>query len=147
MSTDSFMDPLKTSLEALGFVKVVKAEIAANQLRLLCRVTNKKAWCEVLERLMQGRKNWTEHICQQYFLKGSSLVYGWNIIINSADVAAAATEISRLLHVPAAVDVDTFPLRGAWRPPAGGSFNITAPGVGRGGPSQKGAHSVSSGGK
>jgi hypothetical protein len=141
MSPEKYMETLTESLEGLGYVHVVKTEVGKTQIRLLCRVTHKKEWCEVVERLLQGRKEWTEHICQQYFLKDGAMVYGWNVIINATDIAAAATEISKLLRAPAHVEVDSFPLRGAWRPTTG-SFNVKSPGLARGGPSQKGAHPV-----
>jgi len=142
MSASAHMIELSEGLEKLGYVKVVKTEETDTQLRLLCRVTNKKAWCVVLERVMKSpKKNWTEHICQQYFIKGDSLVYGWNIIINSDDPTSAAKAICVLLNVPENTGVDEFPLRGALRQ-TGGAFDPRAPGVGRGGPSQKGAFSI-----
>jgi hypothetical protein len=132
---------LSAALEKLGFVKVVRSEESATQIRLLCRVTNKKAWCVVLERLLRSKKDWSAHICQQYFLKEDSLVYGWNFIINADDPVGAAQDICRLLSIPERVDVDSFPLRGAWRP-TGTNFNPAAPGTRQGGASQRGAFPI-----
>jgi hypothetical protein len=140
------MSELVKALERLEFVTVVRTEEAASQLRLLCRVTNKKAWCVVLERLLQDRRDWTAHICQQYFVKDGSLVYGWNFIVNADDKGSASKDICRLLTVPQRVEVDTFPLRGAWRT-SEGSFNPRAPGARTGGSSQKGAFPISTGDK
>lgn len=149
--TSDHVDKLVTALEQTGYVKVVKTEEAPTQLRLLCRVSSKKQWCDLLERLLQNKQDWTEHICQQYFLKEGKLVYGWNVVINASDLMKASLSICNQLAAISMVDeggvgVDSFPLRGAYRS-TGASFNPSAPGVARGGSSQKGAFSVGGGGR
>lgn len=129
-------------LERLGYVTVVKVEETKAQVRLLCRVIDKKAWISVLERILQNVTNWQPHICQQYFLKDGALVFGWNFIIASQNPAATCKAICSELAAPEPVEVDTFPLRGALRPPAGGVFNPKAPGPSMGGPTHKGVFPV-----
>lgn len=142
------VERLKEDLEALGYLKVVQVKESEAQIRLLCRISNKKAWLEKLERLLLEVKSWKPHICQQYFIKeGAGMVYGWNIVINSSDIPATVAEIHRVLTGPEHIEVDTFPLRGAWRPPENASFSPSAPGPGRGGVSHRGAFPIGGGSK
>ena len=144
MANSDHVDKLIAALEQTGFLKVVKSEEAKTQIRLLCRVSSKKQWCDLLEKLLDGKQGWTEHVCQQYFLKDKKLVYGWNVIINAEDPAAAAKSICRQMTVMMTMDeggIDSIPMRGALRT-TGGVFNPAAPGERRGGASQRGAYPV-----
>ncbi len=142
MDTNEDTSRLVAALEKLGYVKVVTAEEKEKQIRLLCRVTDKRSWVALLERLLNGVSGWKPHICQQYFLKDGAMVYGWNFIINAEDPPAICRALCSFLTVAPTVEVDTFPLRGALRAPAGAVFNPQAPGPTRGGASHKGVFPV-----
>jgi len=143
MSESEHVTKLVEALEGLGYVKVATVtQVSPTQLRLLCRVSDKKAWLEKLERLLLEIKGWKPHVCQQYFLKDDAMVYGWNVVINSEDIPATVTSICRVLTVPVHVEVDSFPLRGAYRPPEGAVFDPRATGPDRGGPSHRGVFPV-----
>lgn len=104
--------------------EVLKANADAGSIKLLCRVRNKRAWCDIIEFVLARKQNWEAHICQQYFLRGGKLVYGWNVILQAEDVAAAAknardlfikaTEVlSQLSAEQDASPIESFPLVGA----------------------------------
>lgn len=129
-------------LENLGYVTVVRVAEADTQVRLLCRVSNKKAWCTLLEKILQEAFGSQLHVCQQYFLKEKALVFGWNFIITASDPNAVSKAVCASIAAPEIVEVDTFPLRGALRPPANSVFNPRAPGLVQGGASHKGVFPV-----
>lgn len=143
---------LADTLEDTGLVVVIRKSASADSVRLLCRVANKRAWCSLLEKLLQNQKGWEEHICQQYFLKDGKLVYGWNFIVTSKTLDKSVEDICQAVksavlvgEVPSTGSVDSMPLIGA------GSYRNTKsvfdprmPGPSRGGPSHKGAYPVGS---
>jgi hypothetical protein len=146
------MSPLKKFMQAMkstGFVEVVSHNESPNSIRLICRVSNKLRFRDMLEAiLVTNLGTWTPHVCQQYFLRDQKLVYAWNFGINSEALESAVdsvcSEIARFLSPAPPVgdqeDIDEIPLIGAYRPSSSGSFNVTAPGPRSGGASQKGAH-------
>ena len=154
-------DKLVEIIEDSGIATVLRKTELAGSLRLLCRVGDKKRWCAVLESVLAKKAGWTEHICQQYFMKEDQLVYGWNFILNSDDLPAAYDNACKLFKaatkaVQAGVKkkekvhrgpVDSMPLLGASaRRTMSLSFDPRLPGPSRGGPSHKGAYTVAGGG-
>jgi hypothetical protein len=153
MSETPNADKLADALALTGFITVVRKSESENSVRLLCRVSDKRAWCSVLEYVLVRKKDWTEHVCQQYFLKDTKLVFGWNVIVNSDNTSKAVDNFCRLLRgiktttkskVPESSD--TMPLMGAsHRRNAPLVFDPRQPGPGRGGPSHKGAYTIGGG--
>jgi hypothetical protein len=160
---DNTADKLVEILEESGIATVLRNTEAPGSLRLLCRVSDKKKWCAVLERVLAKKEGWTEHICQQYFMKEDQLVYGWNFILTAEDLPAAYSNACKLFK--AAVNavlsgtgrvkkekvrkgpVDSMPLIGASpRRTMQLSFDPRLPGPSKGGPSHKGAFAVGGGG-
>ena len=143
---------LSQIINATGIAEVVRVTESKKQIAVLYRVKEKRSWLAVVEYLLRHKTCWEAHICQQYFLRGSSLVYGWNFILEPGDdVAKAVREIGGLvekgmLEVPKQLArgmLGSFPLVGASpRRTAKIVFDPRAPGPGRGGPSHKGAHNI-----
>ena len=161
---DFTADKLVEIIEGSGVATVLRKTEAMGSLRLLCRISDKKRWCSILERVLSKKDGWTEHICQQYFMKEDQLVYGWNFILNSDNLPRAYENACKLFKsASGAVDagagrprkekarrgsVDSMPLLGASpRRNMQISFDPRLPGPGRGGPSHKGAYTVAGGGK
>jgi len=136
---------------ATGLAEVVRASGNDTQVSLLYRVRDKRAWLAMVEYLLRNQKGWDAHICQQYFLRGDSLVYGWNFILEAKLPGKAVKDIAALVEkgmseIPKQLSkgiLQSFPLVGASpRRTAKIAFNPQAPGPARGGPSQKGAHNI-----
>lgn len=142
------------AIDATGVAEVVRDNSSTGRISLLCRVRLKRVWCDILEYILTRQNGWTDHICQQYFLRGGRLVFGWNVILQPADgltddlvaieVAKLITEAARVVPkmMPQA-PVDSFPLQGASpRRTARIVFDPRQPGPSQGGPSHKGAYGI-----
>lgn len=153
-------DKLVEIIQESGIATVLKKTELQGSLRLLCRVGDKKRWIAALEQVLSKKSGWTEHICQQYFMKDSQLVYGWNFILNSDDLPAAYGNACKLFKAafsavqvgvpkkekPRKGPVDSMPLIGASpRRNMKLSFNPALPGPKSGGLSHKGAYTVAGG--
>lgn len=158
---ESTADKLVEIIQESGIATVLRKTELTSSLRLLCRVGDKKRWCAVLEHVLPKKDGWTEHVCQQYFMKEDQLVYGWNLILNSEDLPAAYANACKLFKAatnavqagvkkkekPRKGPVDSMPLLGASpRRTMSISFDPRLPGPGRGGPSHKGAYTTVGGG-
>jgi len=151
-------EKLAAAIEASGFAVVIKKTEPAGSVRLLCRVSDKRAWCALLEYVLGRKKDWTEHVCQQYFMNEGKLVYGWNFILNAEDADSAVANACKLFDAAtvftnthktrkkARGSIDEMPLVGTSSSRnARGSFDPRLPGPSRGGPSHKGAYTVTEG--
>jgi len=92
--------------------------------KLLCRVKNKRFWCDVLEYVLARKQEWDAHVCQQYFISQGRLKFGWNVILQAEDIEAAARNardlfvegtrvMSQLGAEQDAGPLQSFPLMGA----------------------------------
>jgi len=159
--TESTADKLVEIIQESGIATVLRKTETSGSLRLLCRVGDKKRWCAILEHVLSKKTGWTEHLCQQYFMKDDTLVYGWNFILNSEDLPAAYDNAYKLFKAAASAiqagvkkrekprrgQVDSMPLLGASkRRTMQLSFDPRLPGPSHGGPSHKGAFTISGGG-
>lgn len=136
--------------------EVVKGTETEDSVRLLCRVHKKDTWCKILEYILLRKKDWSEHICQQYFMRNGQLIYGWNVIINSTEIDKAVDSVCKLLQSALGsfrsrakekkqqvVSVDSMPLVGAGaHRTAKIVFDPRLPGPRHGGPSHKGAFTI-----
>lgn len=143
---------LSQALNGTGAVEVVRASTDASSVRALYRVSQKRFWLGVLEYVLSRADGWSAHVCQQYFMRGGRLVYGWNFILQPADkIDVVADLFAQASHVvprtsPVTGPLDSFPLMGASpRRTAKIAFDPRLPGPGKGGPSHKGAYPMSSG--
>lgn len=143
---------LARAVNMTGLAEVVRVSESKKQVSLLYRVKDKKQWLALMEYILQRKTCWEAHICQQYFLRANSLVYGWNFILQaSKTLREAVEEVSKLveagqLEVPRARaqgQLSSFPLVGASpRRTASLVWDPRQPGPAQGGPSHKGAHSI-----
>lgn len=145
---------LKQAIEASGIAEIVRGSSDASSVKVLHRVYEKRLWLGILEFVLSRADGWSAHICQQYFMRGGRLVYGWNFILQSSDIATAVHHVSDLLVqaysvVPKVISrgpLESFPLVGASpRRTAKIAFDPRLPGPDKGGPSHKGAYSVRTG--
>lgn len=147
---------LKAAVEASGVAEVVRVSVDKTSVKLLHRVRHKRAWLAVLEFVLSRADGWSAHTCQQYFMRGGKLVYGWNFILQPSEgsVEEATVAVAKLLaqaakivpKVLATAQKDSFPLVGASpRRTARIAFDPRLPGPDKGGPSHKGAFSIKSG--
>jgi hypothetical protein len=118
MTTNNFIKAMQSG----GMVEVLRCDADGNQLSVLFRVFNKKNWLKTVEYILARKRGWDAHICQQYFLKGAKLVFGWNFILEAEDelesaMANAASLLSQgqrvAVQLPREHDPDTVPLVGA----------------------------------
>lgn len=150
-------DKLVEIIQESGIATVLRKTESAGSLRLLCRVIDKRKWIAMLEQVLSKKSGWTEHICQQYFMKDDQLVYGWNLILNSEDLPAAYGNACKLFKAASGAvhagvrkkekvrkgPVDSMPLMGASpRRTMAITFDPRAPGPSKGGQSHKGAYAV-----
>jgi len=106
----------------------------------------------ILEYVLSRADGWAAHVCQQYFMRGGRLVYGWNFILSGEDLGDATGKVCRLLQEAASVapkvrrvrgPLESFPLVGHNRSRlAGVVFDPRLPGPSQGGPSHKGAYAI-----
>jgi len=146
-------EALSRAIEDTGVVEVVRSSSDENSVKVLYRVRQKRIWLGVLEYALSRADGWSAHVCQQYFMRGGRLVYGWNFILQP--LTAVETVIGLLDQaarvVPKMVSVvpgplESFPLVGSSaRRTASISFDPRLPGPDKGGPSHKGAFPMSSG--
>jgi hypothetical protein len=138
---------LTRAIEGTGVVEVVRASSDEKSVKVLYRVRQKRIWLGILEYALSRSEGWSAHVCQQYFMRGSRLVYGWNFILQPVDmvgsVAAILAQATRV--VPRTMQIsgplESFPLIGASnRRTASLAFDPRLPGPDKGGPSHKGAY-------
>lgn len=144
---------LAQAIEGTGVVEVVRASSDEASVKVLYRVRHKRIWLGILEYALSRAEGWSAHVCQQYFMRGGRLVYGWNFILQpltSVDavvglLAQAAKVVPRTVSAVSG-PLETFPLVGSsTRRMANISFDPRLPGPDKGGPSHKGAFPMSSG--
>jgi hypothetical protein len=145
-------EQLAQAVEATNTAEVIRAALEGDSVKLIFRVHKKKQWLDIVEFVLARKSKWTEHVCQQYFLREGRLVYCWNFILRpTAKLEEAVAEAVKLLTqaittVPRAAQqhpVDEFPLVGASaRRTSRIMFDPRAPGPSRGGPSHKGAYTI-----
>jgi hypothetical protein len=104
--------------------EVLTLECDDSSIKLLCRIKNKRFWCDVLEYVLSRKQKWDAHVCQQYFISQGRLKFGWNVIIQAEDIDAAAKSardlfitgtdvMSQLSAEQDAGPIMSFPLKGA----------------------------------
>lgn len=152
MANHELGDHLAQIINQTGLAEVVRVTQGKNQIALLCRVREKKRWLALMEYALQKKTCWEAHICQQYFLRGSNLVFGWNFILQSAKtLEEAVKEVGMLLakgqqevpRIRAQGQISSFPLVGASpRRTASLVWDPRQPGPDKGGLSHKGAHAI-----
>ena len=148
---------LKAAIEASGIAEVVRCSADSASVKLLHRVRHKRAWLAMLEYTLSRADGWSAHTCQQYFMRGGKLVYGWNFILQpmgETTLEEASNKVAQLLvqaakivpRVLAMAKKDSFPLVGAsHRRTARINFDPRLPGPDKGGPSHKGAYGIKAG--
>lgn len=151
----AYEDVLARAMNETGVVEVVRTSSDKNSVKVLYRVGQKRVWLGILEYVLSRAEGWNAHVCQQYFMRGGKLVYGWNFILqpmletDAETVAGLLRQASRV--VPRTMSVasgplDSFPLVGASRSrTAKIAFDPRLPGPDKGGPSHKGAYPMRSG--
>lgn len=144
---------LRQALDSTGIVEVIRSSADEGSIKVLYRVRQKRIWLGILEYVLSRAEGWSAHVCQQYFLRGGKLVYGWNFILQPpakvVDVAKLLSQASVVVPrtMPAVTGpLESFPLVGSSsRRTASIAFDPRLPGPGKGGPSHKGAYPMSSG--
>ena len=153
-SIDKKAQLLKRAIEASGVAEVIRCSSTDGSVKALYRVFEKRVWLGILEFTLSRAEGWSAHVCQQYFMRGGRLVYGWNFILQSEDTTAAVQQAAQLLAQAAEVvpqvvargPLDSYPLVGASpRRTAKIAFDPRLPGPDKGGPSHKGAYSIRTG--
>jgi hypothetical protein len=154
-NTDVRAQLLARAIELSGVAEVIRCSSSGSSVKVLFRVFEKRTWLAVLEYALSRAEGWSAHVCQQYFMRGGRLVYGWNFILQAEeDVDAAARHAAKHLTKAAQVapkamsagPVDSYPLVGSSpRRTAKIAFDPRLPGPDKGGPSHKGAYAIRSG--
>ena len=149
---------LASALADTGYIEVLKKSESLGKVQLFYRVHQKRTWLTILEYMLARRSGWSEHICQQYFMNGGKLRFGWNFILspenadlnvcvdNAIKLIQAGTQAIAQMATRHRYEPDTMPLMGASpRRTASISFDPRQPGPDKGGPSHKGAYVVGAG--
>ena len=150
-----YVQALIAAIDACGLADVVENRSSDGQVALLCRVHDKRQWVALMEYMMVRKTCWDVHLCQQYFLRGPRMIFGWNFILEpQGPVEKAMEEVLKLFNEGAQVvpkmkrggQLTSFPLVGAGaHRTANTSFDPRLPGPDRGGPRHRGAYNVRSG--
>lgn len=146
-------ETLSRAIEGTGVVEVVRSSSDEHSVKALYRVRQKRAWLGMLEYVLSRADGWSAHVCQQYFMRGSRLVYGWNFILQPltatgvvADLLIQAARVVPKTMPTIAGPLESFPLVGSSsRRTSKIAFDPRLPGPDKGGPSHKGAFPMSSG--
>lgn len=143
---------LAAAINATEVAEVIRSNTTPDGVKALCRVSEKRTWLSVLEYVLSRAEGWSAHICQQYFMRGGRLVYGWNFILQTqGDVPTVVERVGALIRQGARVapkiagvgPLDSFPLVGHQRVKMSNAvFDPRLPGPSKGGPSHKGAYPV-----
>jgi len=144
---------LSRAIEDTGVVEVVRSSSDDASIKVLHRVKQKRVWLGILEYVLSRAEGWNAHVCQQYFMRGGHLVYGWNFILQPRDKAstvahllAQATKVVPKTMLVSSGPLESFPLVGTSRHRMSKiAFDPRLPGPDKGGPSHKGAFPMSSG--
>ena len=145
---------LARAIEASGTAEVVRCSVSSSSVKVLFRVFEKRLWLGILEYALSRADGWDAHVCQQYFMRGGRLVYGWNFILQSKNLVQAVQKAAKVLAAASEVipritprgPLDSYPLVGASPGrTAKIAFDPRLPGPDKGGPSHKGAYSIKSG--
>lgn len=153
-SIDKKAQLLARAIEASGVAEVIRCSSTEGSVKALFRVFEKRVWLGILEYTLSRAEGWSAHVCQQYFMRGGRLVYGWNFILQSEDTHTAVQHAAQHLvraaevvpQIVASGPLDSYPLVGASpRRTAKIAFDPRLPGPDKGGPSHKGAYSIRSG--
>ena len=144
---------LVAAINGTDVVEVVRSSSDKTSIKVLYRVGQKRVWLGILEYVLSRTEEWSAHVCQQYFMRGGQLVYGWNFILQPphkahvvVDLLTQATQVVPKT-MSATGPLETFPLVGSSsRRTAKIAFDPRLPGPDKGGPSHKGAYSMRSGG-
>lgn len=143
---------LARAIESTEVAEIVRASSDKGSVKLLYRVRQKQIWLGILEYVLSRAEGWSAHVCQQYFMRGGRLVYGWNFILQppKAVEVASALIVQAGKVVPKTIQVagplDSFPLVGASnRRTSRIAFDPRLPGPDKGGPSHKGAYPMGAG--
>lgn len=114
------MEPeqLFTTLSKKAGFEVVNSSGSSNQLRFLGRVQgaeNTARWLVVVEKLLTkaSESSLNLDVSKQYFLRGGKLLYGWRVILQSADLPADIQVLETIVrNAPSRVAVvsDEVPL-------------------------------------
>jgi hypothetical protein len=144
---------LAQAIECTEVAEVVRVSSDKTSIKVLYRVRQKRIWLGILEYVLSRAEGWSAHVCQQYFMRGGRLVYGWNFILQPPKAVEAVAQllVQAAKVVPKTIQaapggMDSFPLMGAThRRTAKISFDPRLPGPDKGGPSHKGAFPMSSG--
>jgi len=154
-SIDKKAQLMAAAIEASGVAEVIRCSSTDTSVKALFRVFEKRVWLGILEYVLSRAEGWSAHVCQQYFMRGGRLVYGWNFILQAEDDVVVAVQHAAQNLVKAAEVVpqviakgplDSYPLVGASpRRTAKIAFDPRLPGPDKGGPSHKGAYSIRSG--
>lgn len=141
---------LSQAIEDSGVAEVIRSSFESGTVKVLYRVREKRTWISILEYTLSRANGWSAHVCQQYFMRGGRLVYGWNFILQTpGDVEAVVLQVATLIAQGAQVvpkvmgrgQLESFPLVGHQRSKQGNiAFDPRLPGPGKGGPSHKGAY-------
>lgn len=148
----AYGDVVCQAIEASGVAQVIRCTESSEQVHVFHRVLDKVKWANILEYILSRKTAWDAHTCQQYFMRGGKLVYGWNFILQpTGTLEDAVAEVTKLLVeagkvVPRVVgrgQLSSFPLMGATpRRTASIAFDPRLPGPDKGGPSHKGAYPI-----
>lgn len=144
---------LARAIESTGVAEVVRVSSDKSSVKVLYRVSQKRIWLGILEYVLSRAEGWSAHVCQQYFMRGGRLVYGWNFILQPPKAVEIVSQllVQAAKVVPKTIQmipggVDSFPLVGSThRRTAKIAFDPRLPGPDKGGPSHKGAFAMSSG--
>ena len=88
---------MKDTIEGLGLAEVVSMSSRNNDLRLLMRVQNERAFLLVLEDYLKLEGDWYSFIGKKYFMHKGRMVYAWAMIVESDDISSAVQKIRRIL--------------------------------------------------
>ena len=88
---------MKDTIEGLGLAEVVSMSSRNNDLRLLMRVQNERAFLLVLEGYLKSEGDWYSFVGKKYFIHNGRMVYGWVMILESDDINSTVQSVRRLL--------------------------------------------------
>lgn len=87
---------MKDTLESLGCVEVVSASSRNGDARFLCRVADEPRWLQILSEYLEEEGDWYSFIGKKYFLNEGRLVFGWVLILESANLDKTIQDVRAL---------------------------------------------------
>lgn len=88
---------LKDTIDGLGCTEVVTASSRNGDVRVLFRVHDEAKWLTILAEFLSNEGDWYSFVGKKYMMYEGNMVFGWVMILESANLDKTVTEVRKIL--------------------------------------------------